>query len=127
MKSLILVTPREFKSHFGEVIEMCTDMCMFTNKEIFITIAENKNGQTHVEVAKVTPVNGGVKYEYNHELLKNFGINTDNRVNKLEVIIKNAFEEMKVFHVAGPKMEEIIDKAISKAVREIMSQFTITF
>ena len=104
MKSLISVTPSEFKCHFGEVMEMCTDMCMATNKEIFITIPEKKNGQTHAEIAKVTPVDGGIKYEYNHELLKKFGINTDDRVNKLESTIKNAFEEMKVFHVAGPKM-----------------------
>lgn len=127
MKSLISVTPREFKRNFNEVMEMCTDMCMTTNQEIVITIPEKKNGQTHAEIAKVTPVDGGAKYEYNHELLKKFGINTDNRVNKLESTIKNAFEEMKVFHVVGPKLEETIDKAISKAAREIMKQFNITF
>ena len=127
MKRLILVTPSEFKSHFGEVIEMCTNICIAANKEIFITIPENKDGQTYVEIAKVTPVHGGVKYEYNHELLKKFGISINNCMNKLESIIKNAFEERKVFHVAGPKMEEIIDKAISKAVLEIMRQFNISF
>lgn len=31
MKSLISVTPREFKRNFNEVMEMCTDMCMTTN------------------------------------------------------------------------------------------------
>ena len=42
MKSLISVTPREFKRHFSEVMEMCTDMCMTTNQEIVITIPEKK-------------------------------------------------------------------------------------
>lgn len=78
MKSLISVTPREFKRYFGEVIKMCTNVCMTTNQEIVITIPEKKNGQTYVEIAKVTPVNGGVKYEYSHELLKKFDINIDN-------------------------------------------------
>ena len=34
MKSLISVTPREFKRNFNEVMEMCTDMCMTTDQEI---------------------------------------------------------------------------------------------
>ena len=78
MKSLISVTPREFKRYFGEVMKMCTNMCMTTNQEIVITIPEKKNGQTYVEIAKVTLVNGCVKYEYSHKLLKKFNINIDN-------------------------------------------------
>lgn len=93
MKSLISVTPREFKRHFGEVMDMCTDVCMTTNQEISIVIPEKKNGQTYVEIAKITPVGEGVKYSYNHEILKKFGINTDSRMNKIESIIADAFEK----------------------------------
>lgn len=42
MKSLISVTPREFKRRFGEVMEMCTDMCMTTNQEIIIVIPKKE-------------------------------------------------------------------------------------
>lgn len=70
MKSLILVTPSEFKRHFGKVMNMCTDMCMTTNHEVVITILEKKNGETYVEIANITPVGSGVKYSYNYELLK---------------------------------------------------------
>lgn len=122
MKSLISVTPREFKRRFGEVMEMCTDMCMTTDQEIVITIPEKKNGQTHAEIAKVTPVNGGVKYEYNHELLKKFGINTDNRMNKLEMIIADAFEKSGLAEYGRKNKEavEYMQKAMALAAREIM-------
>ena len=122
MKSLISVTPCEFKRHFGEVMEMCTDMCMTTNQEIVITIPEKKNGQTHVEIAKVTPVNGGVKYEYNYELLKKFSINTDNRMNKFEMIIADAFEKSGLAEYGRKNKEavEYMQKAMALAAREIM-------
>lgn len=122
MKSLISVTPREFKRHFSEVMEMCTDMCMTTNQEIAITIPEKKNGQTHTEIAKVTPVNGGVKYEYNRELLKKFGINTDNRINKLEMIIADAFEKSGLAEYGRKNKEavECVQKATTLIAQEIM-------
>ena len=40
MKSLISVTPREYKRDFNEVMEMCTDLCMTNNQEIIITFAK---------------------------------------------------------------------------------------
>lgn len=122
MKSLISVAPRELKRRFGEVMEMCTDMCMTTNQEIVITIPEKKNSQTHTEIAKVTPVNGGVKYEYNRELLKKFGISTDNRVNKCEMIIADAFEKSGLAGYCRKSKEatEYMQKAMALATREIM-------
>lgn len=115
MKSLISVTLREFKRRFGEVMEMCTDMCMTTNQE-------KKNGQTHTEIARVTPVNGGVKYEYSHELLKEFGISTDNRVNKIEMAIANAFEKSGLAGYCRKSKEatKYMQKAVILATREIM-------
>lgn len=122
MKSLISVAPRELKRRFGEVMEMCTDMCMTTNQEIVITIPEKKNGQTHTEIAKVTPVNGCVKYEYNRELLKKFGISLDSRVNKLEMIIADAFEKSGLTEYIKKNKEatEYMQKAMTLAAREIM-------
>lgn len=122
MKSLISVAPRELKRRFGEVMEMCTDMCMTTNQEIVITIPEKKNGQTHTEIARVTPVNGGVKYEYSRELLKKFGISTDNRVNKLEMTIADAFEKSGLAGYCRKSKEatKYVQKAVILATREIM-------
>lgn len=122
MKSLISVTPREFKRHFSEVMEMCTDMCMTTNQEIAITIPEKKNGQTHIDIAKIMPVNGGVKYEYSRELLKKFGINTDSRMNKLEMIITDAFEKSGLAEYSKKNKEavEYMQKAMTLVAREIM-------
>lgn len=122
MKSLISVTPREFKRNFNEVMEMCTDMCMTTNQEIIITVPTSRKSNTHAEIAKVTPVNGGVKYEYNHELLKKFGINTDNRMNKLEMIIADAFEKSGLAEYGRKNKEavEYMQKAMALAAREIM-------
>ncbi len=125
MKSLISVTPREFKHRFGEVMDTCSDMCMTTNQEIVITIPEKKNGQTHIEIAKITPVDRGIKYEYNHELLKKFGINTDNRINKIENVIADAFEKSGMAECARNN-KEIVDKlqsAMIIAAKELAETF----
>ena len=124
MKSLISVTPREFKRHFGEAMEMCTDMCMTTNQEIVITIPEKKNGQTHVEIAKVIPVDGGYKYEYNHELLKKFGINTQNpKLSKIAAIMADALEQEKVYMVVSPEAEHRLALAMETAAKELVKTF----
>lgn len=124
MKSLISVTPREFKRHFGEVMEMCTDMCMTTNQEIVITIPEKKNGQTHAEIAKVIPVDGGYKYEYNHELLKKFGINTQNpKFSKIGAIMADAFEKEGVYSLISPEVEHRLARAVETAAKELIKTF----
>lgn len=122
MKSLISVTPREFKRHFGEVMDMCTDMCMTTNQEIVITIPEKKNGQTHIEIAKITPVDGGIKYGYNHELLKKFGINTDNRMNRIENVIAEALEKSGLAEYCRKNKEAVgyTQKAVALAAEELV-------
>lgn len=121
MKSLISVTPREFKRHFGEVM----DMCMTTNQEIVITIPEKKNGQTHIEIAKITPVDGGIKYGYNHELLKKFGINTDNRMNRIENVIADAFEKSGMAEYARNNKEaaDKLQSAMIIAAKELVKTF----
>ena len=124
MKSLISVTPREFKHHFGEVMDMCTDMCMTTNQEIVITIPEKKNGQTHAEIAKVIPVDGGYKYEYNHELLKKFGINTQNpKLSKITAIMADAFEKEGVYSFISPEAEHRLARAAEIAAKELVKTF----
>lgn len=88
MKSLISVTPREFKRNFNEVMEMCTDMCMTTNQEIIITVPTSRKSNTHAEIAKLIPVEGGIKYEYNKELMDKYGINTSNpKLSKIGAIM----------------------------------------
>lgn len=124
MKSLISVTPREFKRNFNEVMDMCADMCMTTNQEIVITIPEKKNSQTHAEIAKVIPVDGGYKYEYNHELLKKFGINTQNpKLSKIAAIMADALEQEKVYTIVGPEVEHRLAKAMETAAKELIKTF----
>ena len=124
MKSLISVTPREFKRHFGEVMDMCTDVCMTTNQEISIVIPEKKNSQTYVEIAKITPVCEGVKYSYNHEILKKFGINTDSRMNKIESIIADAFEKSGMAEYARNNKKAVgkLQNAIMITAKELVKQ-----
>lgn len=124
MKNLISVTPREFKRHFGGVMEMCTDMCMTTNQEIVITIPEKKNSQTHTEIAKVIPVDGGYKYEYNYELLKKFGINTQNpKLSKIATIMADAFEQEGVYISISQAAEQKLAKAIETVAKELIKTF----
>lgn len=124
MKNLISVTPREFKRRFGEVMKMCTDTCMTTNQEIVITIPEKKNGQTHTEIAKVIPVGGGYKYEYNHELLKKFGINTQNsKLSKIATIMADALEQEKVYTIVSPEAKHKLARAMETAAKELVKTF----
>lgn len=94
MKSLISVTPREFRHNFNEVMGMCTDMCMTTNQEIIITVPTSRKSNTHAEIAKLVPVERGIKYEYNRELMNKYGIGASNpETAKVEAIIAEAFEK----------------------------------
>lgn len=123
MKSLISVTPREFKRHFGEVMEMCTDMCMTTNQEIVITIPTSRKSNTHAEIAKLVPVEGGIKYEYNRELMDKHGINASNpKAAKIEAIIAEAFKKSRLAEYGRKNKEalECMQKAIALAVEELV-------
>lgn len=123
MKSLISVTPREFKRHFGEVMEICTDMCMTTNQEIVITIPTSRKSNTHAEIAKLVPVEGGIKYEYNRELMDKHGINASNpKAAKIEAIIAEAFEKSRLAEYGRKNKEavECMQKAMALAVEELV-------
>lgn len=122
MKSLISVTPREFKRNFNEVMEMCADMCMTTNQEIIITVPSRKSN-TYTEIAKLVPVeNGrGIKYEYNKELMDKHGINTSNpKLSKIEAIMADAFEKERVYSLISPEVKHRLARAIETAVKELV-------
>lgn len=120
MKSLISVTPREFKRNFNEVMEMCTDMCMTTNQEIIIAVPSRKSN-THAEIAKLVPVEGGIKYEYNKELMDKHGINTSNpKLSKIGAIMADAFEKEGVYSLISPEVEHRLARAVETAAKELV-------
>lgn len=120
MKSLISVTPREFKRNFNEVMEMCTDMCMTTNQEIIITVPSRKSN-THAEIAKITPVDGGIKYEYNKELMDKHGINASNpKLSKIGAIMADAFEKEGVYSLISPEVKHRLARAVETAAKELV-------
>ena len=121
MKSLISVTPREFKRNFNEVMEMCTDMCMATNQEIIITVPTSRKSNTHAEIAKLVPVEEGIKYEYNRELMDKHGINASNpKAAKIEAIIAEAFEKEGVYSLISPEVEHRLARAVETAAKELV-------
>lgn len=121
MKSLISVTPREFKRNFNEVMEMCTDMCMTTNQEIIITVPTSRKSNTHAEIAKLIPVEGGIKYEYNKELMDKYGINASNpKLSKIGAIMAEAFEKEKVYSLISPEVEYRLARAVETAAKELV-------
>nr|DAT08104.1 MAG TPA: hypothetical protein [Caudoviricetes sp.] len=121
MKSLISVTPREFKRNFNEVMEMCTDMCMTTNQEIIITVPTSRKSNTHAEIAKLIPVEGGIKYEYNKELMDKYGINASNpKLSKIEAIMADAFENEGVYSLISPEVENRFAKAVEIAAKKLI-------
>lgn len=121
MKSLISVTPREFKRNFNEVMEMCTDTCMTTNQEIIITVPTSRESNTHEEIAKLIPVEGGIKYEYNKELMNKHGINASNpKAAKIEAIMADAFEKEGVYSLISPEVEHRLARAVETAAKELV-------
>lgn len=123
MKSLISVTPREFKRDFNEVMEMCTDMCMTTNQEIIITVPTSRKSNTHAEIAKLVPVeNGrGIKYEYDKELMDKHGINASNpRLSKIEAIMADAFKNEGVYSLISPEVKNRLAKAVEIAAKKLI-------
>lgn len=121
MKSLISVTPREFKRNFNEVMEMCTDMCMTTNQEIIITVPTSRKSNTHAEIAKLVPVEGGIKYEYNRELMDKYGINASNpKLSKIGAIMADAFEKEGVYRLISPEAEHRLARAVETAAKELI-------
>ena len=121
MKSLISITPREFKRNFNEVMEMCTDMCMTTNQEIIIAVPTSRKSNTHAEIAKLVPVEGGIKYEYNRELMDKHGINTSNpKLSKIGAIMADAFEKEGVYSLISPEVEHRLARAVETAAKELV-------
>ena len=122
MKSLILVTPREFKRNFNEVMEMCTDMCMTANQEIIITVPTSRKSNTHAEIVKLIPVEGGgIKYEYNKELMDKHGINASNsKLSKIGAIMVDAFEKEGVYSLISPEVEHRLARAAETAAKELV-------
>lgn len=123
MKSLISVTPREFKRDFNEVMEMCTDLCMTTNQEIIIAVPTCRKSNTYVEIAKLVPVeNGrGIKYEYNKELMDKYGINASNpKLSKVEAIMTDAFEDEGVYSLISPEVKNRFAKAVEIAAKKLI-------
>jgi phage major head subunit gpT-like protein len=123
MKSLISVTPREYKRNFNEVMEMCTDLCMTTNREIIIVVPTSRESNTHAEIAKLVPVeNGrGIKYEYNKELMDKYGINASNpKLSKIGAIMADAFENEGVYSLISPEVKNRFAKAIEIAAKKLI-------
>lgn len=123
MKSLISVTPREFKRDFNEVMEMCTDLCMTTNQEIIIVVPTSRKPNTYAEIAKLVPVeNGrGIKYEYNKELMDKYGINASNhKLSKIEAIMADAFENEGVYSLISPEVKNRFAKAVEIAAKKLI-------
>ncbi len=121
MKSLISVTPREFKRNFNEVMEMCADMCMTTNQEIIITVPTSRKSNTHAEIAKLIPVGRGIKYKYNKELMDKHGINASNpKLSKIGAIVADAFEKEGVYSLISPEVEHRFARAVETAAKELV-------
>lgn len=121
MKSLISIAPREFKRNFNEVMEMCTDMCMTTNQEIIITVPTSRKSNAHAEIVKLIPVEGGIKYEYNKELMDKYGINAFNpKLSKIGAIMADAFEKEGVYSLIGPEVKHRLARAVETAAKELV-------
>lgn len=121
MKSLISVTPREYKRDFNEVMEMCTDLCMTNNQEIIITVPMSREPNTYAEIAKFIPVEGGIKYEYNKELMDKHGINASNpKLSKIGAIMADAFEKEGVYSLISPEVEHRLARAVETAAKELV-------
>ena len=123
MKSLISVTPREYKRDFNEVMEMCTDLCMTNNQEIIITVPTSREPNVHTEIVKLICIGDGkcVRYEYNKKLIDKYGINASNpKLSRIEAIISDAFEKEGVYSLISPEVKNRFAKAVEIAAKKLI-------
>lgn len=96
-------------------------MCMTTNQEIIITVPTSRKSNTHAEIAKLIPVEGGIKYEYNKELMDKHGINASNpKLLKIGAIMADAFEKEGVYSLISPEVEHRLARAVETAAKELV-------
>ena len=118
MKSLISVTPKEFKSHFDEIMSLCAEIRTTTGEDVIITIPVQKGSDIHQEIARIESFgdNGSYAYKYNHELLKKYGIDPSkcSVKAKVEKILAGSYEKAGLAELA--RNNKKIAKALSEAL-----------
>lgn len=88
-------------------------MCMTTNQEIVITVPTSRKSDTHAE--------GGIKYEYNKELMDKHGINVSNpKLSKIGAIMADAFEKEGVYSLISPEVEHRLARVVETAAKELV-------
>lgn len=96
-------------------------MCMTTNQEIIITVPTSRKSNTHAEIAKLIPVEGSIKHEYNKELMDKHGINAPNpKLLKIVAIMADAFEKEGVYSLISPEVEHRLARAVETAAKELV-------
>lgn len=80
-----------------------------------------QKSNTHAEIAKLIPVEGGIKYEYNKELMDKHGINASNpKLSKIGAIMADAFEKEGVYSLISPEVEHRLARAVETAAKELV-------
>lgn len=60
-------------------------------------------------------------YEYNHNLLKKFGINTQNpKLSKIAAILTDALDKEGVYTLVSPEVERKLAKAMEVVAKELI-------
>lgn len=95
-------------------------MCMTTNQEIIITVPTSRKSNTHAEIAKLIPVERGIKYEYDKELMDKHGINSNPKLSKIGAIMADAFEKEGVYSLISPEVEHRLARAVETAAEELV-------
>lgn len=123
MKTLISVTAKELKRNYNRVLNMGAELAETTDQEIDIIICTAPHKYTPAII--IEPCNGGIKFNYNRELLGKYGICTyANKQQKIEAIIADAFEKSGIAEYARKNkgVTGKLQKAMILAAKDIINE-----
>lgn len=124
MGQLVSTTVKEFKQNPFEIMDICAEVCAVTCSDCVLVVPGEKKG-IYQEIARVERVGRGIRYVYNTELMRKFGINTDPKRAKVEKILADAFDKAGFFlcpmshYVVKSKFQRAVDLAYEELTKLI--------
>lgn len=113
MGQLVSTTVNEFKQNPFKIMDICAEVCVATNADCVVLVPGEKKG-IYQEIARVERAGRGIRYVYNVELIRKFGINVDPKRARIEKILVDAFSSVGFF--SGTMRPDTLKSKFQQAV-----------
>lgn len=120
MGQLVSTTVNEFKQNPFKIMDICAEVCVAANADCIVIVPGEKKG-IYQEIARVERAGRGIRYVYNVELMRKFGINVDPKRARIEKILVDAFNSVGFFSgtVRPDTLKSKFQRAVDLAYEEL--------